>query len=179
MCTVLTIAVPHKVIPMLRQHMGRARKLHELAVPAIEAKIPAEYRCGQLSSHGCSCAFYVARESAGDIAQSASEQTAATRRRYERKGWSKSKIDRAMSPSHVSAGSPEVGLDRGLAVELAAFCEQVRQAVYLHVHEKQPGARSRLPAFIERVVKASELPSRAEAFPLDALVRLVPSQKPT
>lgn len=105
MCSIITIAVPTRFADLVRQQYStRQLAISPTTNPSALAAAAADRVPLLVTGGGCSCAWYQ-RPAAAD----APSKLARARARYEKLGWSDSKIERAIAAMH-RAPQPDEGL---------------------------------------------------------------------
>lgn len=89
MCHFLTIAVPRKTVPDVPNAFRRTIRFDEQANPSVTEHVPRDWICFTATSGGCSCDFY-------RVAIEPWDSTLRRRKKYEKKGWSDAKVQRAL-----------------------------------------------------------------------------------
>lgn len=125
MCHFLTIAVPEKTVPEVP---GKFRqKIHFTAHRnrSVTEHAPADWTSFTATSEGCSCDFYRASDDSSD-------HRSKLAKKYRKKGWSETKIQRALENLKVAptrtAGLRDDIVD--LTTELAHAFGQVRLSLH-------------------------------------------------
>src|SRR5688500_7852026 len=91
MCFFVTLAVPSQYVDRIGEVFGRGFQTHSTANPSVMAGLPAGYAARLITSGMCSCDLYGRPHSA-----EAPDSAAHLRRKYEKRGWSETKIKRAL-----------------------------------------------------------------------------------
>ena len=121
MCWFVTVGVPQGA----RQTMESIAKAHRplqfspLPTTPTVAVFPAGASCMEVTHGGCSCDLYSAPPEPGQ----AEDQLARARQRLERKGWSASKIERALEAK--ATGGLRRGRPREAATAFKAFIAEL------------------------------------------------------
>lgn len=89
MCHFLTIAVPRKSVPEVPEKFRRTIRFDEHTNQSVIRHAPSEWTCFTATSGGCSCDFY-------RVPFDDSDDSANRVKKYQRKGWSDAKIQRAL-----------------------------------------------------------------------------------
>jgi hypothetical protein len=153
MCWFITIGVSSAAIPVLQNHQRRRGELaiRECVNPHVVALLSPSDACFEVTHGGCSCDLYA--ESL-HVAPHVHERA---RRQYEQKGWSQTKIARALEASRA-AESTRAARDatsgpkrafRELIADLARTSGTVRLLAHMYsglVDEEVvgPGGRCRI-----------------------------------
>ena len=111
MCHFLTIAVPSREVPQVPDSLRRDVHFSEHTNPSAKMHTPGDWTSFIATSGGCSCDFYRATNDPPD-----SESKLISK--YQKKGWSEAKIQRAIS-SRSTAATQSSGL-RDDIVDLVA-----------------------------------------------------------
>ncbi len=140
MCYFITVGVPESNSNALDKHVPRGMHIARVENPSLLSQMGDGFATYLLMSGGCSCDLF--GESHHDPAERCEEQEHMAqerrRRKYEKRGWSKAKIERAIGQAR---GDPEaeplVGLRRDvqrLLGEVAINAGEV--AVVIHWYEQ-------------------------------------------
>lgn len=135
MCFFLTIAVPAVHGDRIREVFDFAHgfRTHNTTNPSITVHLPARFAARLLTTGMCSCDLY-ARPGAAEE----TDPTSHLRRRYEKRGWSEAKIQRAVEQSSASAANPKrnrarSGFRDDVIERLVALCHSAGSvAVVVH-----------------------------------------------
>ena len=93
MCYFITIGIPETKAEIFKALMPRNLHLSESSNPSLRPHIPQNHVLFIVTSGGCSCDLF-----AGEKEEDEHEKTIKKlRRKYKRKGWTESKIERAIS----------------------------------------------------------------------------------
>jgi hypothetical protein len=138
------------------------------AVNPTSAAMPRNAVRIDVTAGWCSCDFY-----GGDTPQKSDADPDAVRRKYERKGWTQAKIDRAIASSRsVRAATPRKNRDEQFAAAIGTLARQgARVTLLAHMFSgsfAEPfeiSGTTELP--LEHYLKAGNY------FPADTLVTLV------
>jgi hypothetical protein len=93
MCDFITIAVPADKAKLLEDAIPRGIQALAVSNASIRRQIGAGYRRYALVSGGCSCDLYRSPNDPIDTADEIEKR----RRKYQKKGWSQAKIERAIA----------------------------------------------------------------------------------
>ena len=116
MCYFITVSIPDSGVEILKSEMPRELHLIETSNPSITPHIPENYISYVVTTDGCSCDLF--SEESGD--DEITKRINKLQRKYKRKGWSDSKIKRAIDQSISAAQSPKaVGLRNDLLFYLS------------------------------------------------------------
>ena len=132
MCYFVTIAVPAQHADGISGVFGRGYQVFPTANRSVTAALPAGYSAHLLTSGMCSCDLYARPRDAG-----APVPEARRRRDYENRGWSETKIRRALQQAKASARSkwqePFVGFRPDVVGGLQTLCRAAGSvAVLVH-----------------------------------------------
>lgn len=130
MCYFITVAVPDRAAAHLVDRPPEGLTVMPIANPSVMAQLP-RHSATHLVIHGemCSCGLF--REEPSSCEQ---EQTIERlRRKYKAKGWSRSRIDRAISQHVTDTGATEYGFDTRLLSFIANVAEEVGE-LWVMVH---------------------------------------------
>ena len=97
MCHFLTIAVPRKTVPEVPQEFLRRIRFDEHTNQSVTRHTPPNWTSFTATSGGCSCDFYHAQ----DVAL---ERRTKLEKKYRKKGWSDTKIQRALESRRDEPG---------------------------------------------------------------------------
>src|SRR5262245_19998354 len=97
MCFFLTIAVPAKHVDRIGEMFGRGFQSYQSLNATITAALPPDHVAYHVTSGMCSCDLYARPNSRPD-----SDPMVHLRRKYEKRGWSESKIARAIEQTEAS-----------------------------------------------------------------------------
>jgi hypothetical protein len=138
------------------------------AINPTSAAMPRDAVRIDVTAGGCSCDFYC-----GDTPQKSEPDPVAERRKYERKGWTQAKIDRAIGARRSARpATPRKNLDDQFAAAVESLAKQgARVTLLAHMFSAD---------FDEpfEIVGTTELPlkhytSGGNLFPEDTLVTIV------
>jgi hypothetical protein len=133
MCDFITVAVPNAKAKYLEEAIPRNMHASRSDNPSIHQCLGDRYRTYIITTNGCSCALF-AQPVSRDEAKHDIEKL---RRKYENKGWSKAKIDRAIGSPARRLGF--AGLRPDLREMLAGVAERAGElAVVVHSYEGDP-----------------------------------------
>jgi Tat protein secretion system quality control protein TatD with DNase activity len=125
MCHFLTIAVPGKSVQEVPKEFRRTIHFAEHTNPSVTCHTPSVWTSFTAISEGCSCNLYRS-------ASSTSEDKSKLEKKYRKKGWSASKIQRALE-SHEFSPTPSAGL-RDDVVSLVAVLAKTFGEIRLSLH---------------------------------------------
>lgn len=120
MCFFLTIAVPLQHTTRVREWMSPELKTHPTKNPSVMAALPPDYAAHLVTTGMCSCDLYACPES-----EKPKDRTAHLRQKYERLGWSKAKISRAIKQvesDSARAKKPLSGFRPDVVERAVAIC---------------------------------------------------------
>jgi hypothetical protein len=126
MCHFLTISVPRNQVPDVPEEFRRKLHFAEHTNPSITKYTPPDWISFTATSGGCSCGFY-----------SASDEKARLTKKYQKKGWSDTKVRRALD-SHKSKPVRSAGLRSdvvGLVTELIYVFGEIRLSLHWYSGE--------------------------------------------
>jgi hypothetical protein len=166
MCYYITIAVRGSRAALLRESVPRGLTLSAAENRSIARHLPDEYRSFELTAAMCACDLYH-RGSAGQP-RSARKRL---RKKYVKRGWSESKIERALAEATSRAVRPEfAGLRPDVAEWLAATArESGPLAVIVHWYTGRTD-RETVPIAGEQHVAAADLDQGVAAVDEDVVV---------
>lgn len=128
MCYFITIAIPKEKDEILASNKTRGIELSRTSNESIMKLLPNEYSAFLLTSGMCSCDLF-AEEQEGVDKQ---KIEASLRKKYSKKGWSKSKIDRAISQSNSSSEkSGRYGLRDDIIFFICSLCNEIGSAYFI------------------------------------------------
>jgi hypothetical protein len=131
MCFFLTIAVPSLHAERIGEEFGRGFQVHPTANPSAMDAFPSGFVARLITSGMCSCDLYVRPQDA-HLPNSPTHG----RLKYEKRGWSESKIKRALSQAEANAAKPKQrnpGVHSDVVNRLQAIC-RVAGSVAMFVH---------------------------------------------
>jgi len=132
MCYFLTLGVPAKSADIMTSAAPRGFAIGLVQNRSVLAQLPPEFRTYLLTSGMCSCALYRRRSKRTE------DPSEFLRRKYRKKGWSDSRIERAVeqaSKAKARNESPFVGLRADVATIVAEIAHQTgRVAVIVHFY---------------------------------------------
>src|SRR5690606_691206 len=118
----LTIAVPAKHADLVREAFGRGFVLHPTDNASVRAAMPRGYARQILTSGMCSCGLYTRPILGGG--RDGSHPTERLRAKYVKRGWSETKIARAIEQAtHKEPKKPIPGLQPDVVERLQTLCE--------------------------------------------------------
>ena len=173
MCYFLTLALPSSSVSRLRDEFQRGFVVLPTSNPAIRRALPGSFELRLLTSGMCSCDLY--REPGSQFPPRPSEDE--LRARFEKRGWSRAKIERAVSQSLARADGrlSFSGLRADVAARITALAQaEGPLALVVHFYSGaveteavpvSPGPRYRGTAFL----------TAAESLPVDTLVWVDPA----
>jgi hypothetical protein len=131
MCYFLTLGVPAKCADVMNSTAPRGFALNLVQNQSVLAQLPPDFRTYHLTSGMCSCDLY-RRHS-----KRAEDPSEFLRRKYRKKGWSDSRIERAVEQSskHAKHKKPFVGLRPDAATIVGELARKTgRVAVIAHFY---------------------------------------------
>ena len=142
MCYFITIAIPIEKDEILASNKTRGIELSRTLNESIIKSIPNGYSAFLLTSGMCSCDLF-AEEQEGVDKQ---KLEASLRKRYTKKGWSKSKIDRAISQSTSSAEKTgRYGLRDDIIFFICSLCNEIGTVYFIAHWYKGDTETERIP----------------------------------
>jgi hypothetical protein len=161
MCFFITIAVPAPKAALVPDVFGRGFRTASTANPAVVAALPTDYAPTLVTNGHCSCDLYAAprSETEPDLGDH-------LRKKYAKRGWSDSKIARALEQAKArdSKNLHARGIHRDVVSRLQELCRAAGSvAVVVHwysgqVETEQLSLRQAKPC------DCAELPARAAAL---------------
>lgn len=119
--------------------------------PDVGAAFGEEFALFSITDGQCSCHLY------DSPAAAEREPDHARRRKYERRGWSQARIERALAAAEQAAALPDRGVKENAAALIADLAERFGE-VRLLVHEYRGSfAEERVRAHGEERISAAEL----------------------
>ncbi|OAI41309.1 hypothetical protein AYO40_03375 [Planctomycetaceae bacterium SCGC AG-212-D15] len=138
MCYFVTVGVPEDRAACLEAAIPRGLAATPAANPSITRHLPKRYRTYIITTGMCSCdLFFPSSPAPRDEGAHADK----LRRKYEKQGWTKAKIERAIAQSQSSSRSPPepppAGLGPDLCEILAAVAEEAGElAIVAHWYDE-------------------------------------------
>jgi hypothetical protein len=121
MCYFVTVAVPETHAERLENSVPRDLAAHPVMNASIARHLPPKYRSYVLTTGMCSCDLFFSESPIRHNGAHADK----LRQKYEKRGWSKAKIDRALAQaSPKRASESTVGLRQDLRELLATVVEE-------------------------------------------------------
>jgi hypothetical protein len=162
MCYFITVGIPDEDVPLLDDHLPRGLDLAPSANPSVLEQMGPGFRTYLLTSGGCSCDLFRKPRTATEH-----DEQELLRHKYEKKGWSAAKIDRALAQRRQSRG-PEPS--PGLAIVVQRFLAQLatragQVAVLVHWYRGDV-EKTQFACKTGRVLPAETV--SAEGLPLEA-----------
>jgi hypothetical protein len=135
MCYFITVGIAREKTGLLLDRRNRGIHIAPQSNAHIARRLPKEYATFVVTSDGCSCGLYDGDADTDEPGQGVSFDR--LRKKYQRKGWSQAKIDRAISdaerclrPDAVRAGlRPDI---RNLLADIAEQCGEL--AIVIHFY---------------------------------------------
>lgn len=172
MCYFITIAVPQDAAQaVMAQHDARDMNVAVTRNPAALAAAEIGWTPLLVTGGGCSCGWYKRPGTAG-----AEAARLRARRKYEKRGWSESKIERALGSVHRRA-KPDDGLHSVIIDLLRAIAtEHGRVRVWVHDFTGKVEIEAYQIAARQRWTLA-QLAAEAAALDVDTVATLVTTDK--
>jgi hypothetical protein len=170
MCFFLTVAVPSQHADRGSKVFARGFQVFPTANPSAMAAIPAGYVGSLVTSGMCSCDLYARPQ------EPVSNSTAHQRRKYEQRGWSEAKIQRALDQVEASkskARLPDSGLRGDVVRRLQTLCQLAgRVAMFVHWYDGDIETE-RVLLHHAGSCDCDQLPAKAQVFREDQLLIVV------
>lgn len=138
MCYFLTISVPAKHEALVANRFGRGFGVIETKNASLQAAFPQSNRMFLLTSGMCSCDLYFDAKFAGPL-RNPESRAAKLRADYQRRGWSATKIERAIEQSLAlqSFKPPPSGLRTDVRMGLAeVFAAAGEGGIFAHFYSE-------------------------------------------
>ena len=130
MCYFITIAIPKEKDEILASNKIRGIELSRTLNESIIKSIPNDYCAFLITSGMCSCDLFAEEQEVVDK----QKLEASLRKKYTKKGWSKSKIDRAISQSTSSSEkNASYGLREDIIFFICSLCNKI-DTIYFIAH---------------------------------------------
>jgi hypothetical protein len=139
---------------------GRVPRIARQNNPSIAAAFGRSYVLFSITDGGCACALHSARAEPGETA----DVVVTKRRKYERRGWSEAKIERALAASDAARAPTVTG---GISKDVAALIAGIARAageirLLVHAYHGRFAEEPVVPVAVKRVhVNAFETSAHA------------------
>lgn len=176
MCYYIMLSLPSEELPNLSKLTPTNVILEECKNPHLRFAIPNNYTPLFLTSGHCSCDLY---HNSVDTTRSLDNGLEKLESQYERKGWSKAKIKRALAD--VKRGKPVrneatfLGLRSDIIQFVESFCSTSKSTIQLLVHYYSGNIEKEQFEFSEVMVPRSQIAQFSLELPEDVLVKFIPS----
>lgn len=128
MCYYITIALPEKKAELINSGVPKELKVEPVVNLTVNKQLPSNFDTYTVTSGPCSCGLF--SEKLPD--ESPEADIKRLKRKYKAKGWSKTKIDRAIS-SHLEQTRDNYGLDPDLSLYIADLADKSDELI-IFVH---------------------------------------------
>ena len=124
MCYFITVSIPNSDTEILKSGIPRGLHLIESSNPSINHHMPEKYVSYVVTSGGCSCDLFSEEPEEYEHDRRINK----LRKKYKRKGWSESKIERSLSQAKSAAQTPKtVGLRDDVRYYLSDVFNQINE----------------------------------------------------
>jgi len=133
MCYFLTVSIPDQTVPQIPEQQKRSIHFYPQVNKSISKHLPENWTSFVVTSGGCSCDLYQA-------AKALNKDNKNLIKRYRKKGWSETKIERALrskkeSIAHKESIAPSEGLRDdilGLVINLTNTFGKIRLSLHFY-----------------------------------------------